>query len=592
MADSKKTCQNCKGDFVIDSEDFKFYEKIKVPPPTFCPDCRAARRMVFWNERHLFRKPDARTGKEIFSTYPKASPITIYDHDYWWSDKWDPMKYGRDVDFSRPFLEQMRKLSYEVPWASRSIKNLKNSEYCNQASDLKNCYLCFNAGAHGDTSEDCLYGVAFLNMRSSVDFYQTDGGDYCYETFSTTDCYQTFFTAESSNCRNTWFSLNCENCNDCFGCVNLRHKKYHIFNKPYSKEAYSEALKGFDLGSYKGLTAMKKRVYEFWDKFPMKYIHGTHNTNVVGDYVYHSKNVKYSFQGIEMDNVRYSQNMAMDIWDSWDYTNWGGGAELMYECISCGKDCRNLKFCFDCWPGCQDLEYSMSCHSSSNLFGCVGLNKKQYCILNKEYSPGDYKKLRAKIIEHMDSMPYTDKKGRLYKYGEFFPAEFSPLAYNESSANDYFPLNKEKAVQVGFLWRDPEVKEFSITLQAENLPDHINDTPKSILKEIIGCPSCKRAYRIIAPELEFYKRFGLPLPRKCPDCRYEDRIKFRNPIKWYPRKCMCAGKMSSDSTYLNANLPHKSHKNGDACPNSFETTYAPERKNIVYCEECYQAEII
>jgi hypothetical protein len=27
----KQTCQNCKNDFVIESDDFSFYEKIKVP---------------------------------------------------------------------------------------------------------------------------------------------------------------------------------------------------------------------------------------------------------------------------------------------------------------------------------------------------------------------------------------------------------------------------------------------------------------------------------------------------------------------------------------------------------------------------------
>lgn len=29
-----KICQNCKTQFTIEPEDFKFYEKIKVPPPT------------------------------------------------------------------------------------------------------------------------------------------------------------------------------------------------------------------------------------------------------------------------------------------------------------------------------------------------------------------------------------------------------------------------------------------------------------------------------------------------------------------------------------------------------------------------------
>jgi len=30
-----KICQNCKKEFIIEPEDFEFYEKIKVPTPTF-----------------------------------------------------------------------------------------------------------------------------------------------------------------------------------------------------------------------------------------------------------------------------------------------------------------------------------------------------------------------------------------------------------------------------------------------------------------------------------------------------------------------------------------------------------------------------
>lgn len=101
MIKETKTCQNCKSQFTIESEDFDFYAKIKVPPPTFCPECRSIRRAIFWNEHNLYKKADALTGKEIFSTFPPSSSIKIYEHDYWWSDKWDPMSFGRDYDFSR-----------------------------------------------------------------------------------------------------------------------------------------------------------------------------------------------------------------------------------------------------------------------------------------------------------------------------------------------------------------------------------------------------------------------------------------------------------------------------------------------------------
>ena len=97
-------CQNCKQDFIIESEDFNFYEKIKVPPPTWCPKCRAIRRLMWRNERTLYYNTCAFSGKKIFSMFDPETKLVVYDKDIWWSDKWDPTYYGIDYDFSKPFL--------------------------------------------------------------------------------------------------------------------------------------------------------------------------------------------------------------------------------------------------------------------------------------------------------------------------------------------------------------------------------------------------------------------------------------------------------------------------------------------------------
>ena len=99
-----KICQNCTQEFRIEPEDFVFYEKIRVPPPTWCPECRMIRRFMFRNERNLYRRKDDVSGKEIFSMYPPEVPVKIYEKDYWWSDAWDATEYGKDYDFSRPFF--------------------------------------------------------------------------------------------------------------------------------------------------------------------------------------------------------------------------------------------------------------------------------------------------------------------------------------------------------------------------------------------------------------------------------------------------------------------------------------------------------
>ncbi len=584
MNPETKTCQNCKNQFIIEPEDFAFYEKMRVPPPTWCPECRMIRRMVFRNERLLFRRKDDASGKEIFSEFPPRVKAKVYDREYWQSDAWDPIDYGRDYNFSRPFFEQFRELMYAVPWASRNIRNMVNSDYTHGASNLKNCYLCFDLG----NCEHCAYVIDANNIKECVDCTTVADDELCYECTSTDGSYQTFFSYRCEKCRDVWFSRDCIACLNCFGCANLRNKQYYIFNRPYAREDYFATLEQFGLGSHQSLEEIKKQVQQFSLSLPHKFMLSWHNTNVSGDILASCKNVHESFNVINAENVKYSQQLALGTRDSYDFTIWSEHSELMYEVLVSGDGCHGVKFTVDCWPANRDIEYSFKCASSNNLFGCVSLKKKSHCIFNKQYTKEDYFVLREKIIQHMNDMPFTDKEGRVYRYGEFFPPEFSPFAYNETLAQDFFPMTKEQAVNKGYVWRDPETREFQTTVNAENLPDHIKDVDDSILKEVIKCASCAKAFRLIPMELEFYRRMTLPLPRVCHNCRFIERTKYRNQPKFYSRTCHCAGQRSANGAYQNQGA--HSHEL-TACSNAFLTSYAPERLDIVYCEECYQEEI-
>ena len=118
---------------------------------------------------------------------------------------------------------------------------------------------------------------------------------------------------------------------------------------------------------------------------------------------------------------------------------------------------------------------------------------------------------------------------------------------------------------------------------AKYLPDNIKDTDEQILKEVIECESCRRPFKIIENELIFLKRFNLALPRKCFECRHQERFKKVNPPKLYHRQCMCGGAESPRTTV--------EHSHSGQCTNEFETSYAPERPEIVYCEKCFQQEV-
>ena len=101
MKSEIKNCQNCKCDFAIEPEDFDFYERIRVPTPTFCPMCRTIRRLSWRNEMSLYhRKCDIEGHAEtLISFIHPDEKIVVCDSKFWWSDKWDPLSYGKEYDF-------------------------------------------------------------------------------------------------------------------------------------------------------------------------------------------------------------------------------------------------------------------------------------------------------------------------------------------------------------------------------------------------------------------------------------------------------------------------------------------------------------
>src|SRR3989344_5358630 len=136
MQSETKKCQNCHKEFTIEPDDFGFYEKIKVPPPTWCPDCRLIRRLQWRNEHSLFRRKNEANGEMIISAYHPEAKIKTYDRETWWGDSWDPRDYGRDYDFSRPFFEQFRELLQRVPHMALLDSRSVNARFCNVTVEI------------------------------------------------------------------------------------------------------------------------------------------------------------------------------------------------------------------------------------------------------------------------------------------------------------------------------------------------------------------------------------------------------------------------------------------------------------------------
>ncbi len=595
MKSEEKQCQNCKQKFAIEPEDFDFYEKINVPPPTFCPDCRLQRRLVFRNELSLYKRKCDLCQKEIISMFRPDAPFTVYCPPCWYSDKWDPLSYGVDYDPSRPFLQQFYELMGRVPLNALNnfYDTLVNSDYTNFVSYLKNCYLLFNS----DYNENCFYGV---EIESSKDCYNNLAINSCELSANDVNCQKcqrTFYSIDCEASHNVWFSKNLSGCSNCFGCVNLRNKQYCMFNEQLTKEEYEQRLSEFKTSSHAEVEKLIQQARKLWSQNPVKFIHGRFNTNVSGDYIYHSKDVRDTYIATEAQNCRYCLWLLVKpMKDCWDTTEYGDGMERVYDSVTIGNGATDVRFSFLCARNVLDVDYSFLCYGGSHMFGSVSLRKKEYCILNKEYSPEDYAKLKAQIINDTKERPYTDKKGRQYTYGEMFPIELSPFAYNETSAQQFFPLNEQETKEQGYIWLAPSTKDYKIDIKAPELPGTTEETPDDITQKTIGClhegkcqEQCTTAFRILPQELRFYKQFKLPMPRLCPNCRHYERLAQRNSLKLQHRVCQCSGKTSENGTYNNtATHFHGSEK----CPNEFETTYSLNSPEIVYCEECYQQEVV
>lgn len=577
MDSETKNCQNCKKDFIIEPDDLKFYEKIQVPSPTFCPQCRLVRRLIWRNDRYLSKINCKLCGNSSFSSFTENSPYTVYCVDCIKSDKWEALDYGQDYDFFKPFFTQFAELIKRTPVRARFISStsLINSEYTNFVSNLKNCYLIYNS----DYDENCMYGSEIESSKDCVDNTMIEGCEQSYGNVNCQKCSKIFFSTDCSDSSDLWFSYDLVGCMNCFGCVGLRNKNYYIFNQPYSRESYQEKIKEFSISNFNNIADIEAKVREIYLKTPRRYMHGRQNVNASGDYIYNSKEVKKSYIATGAQNCKYCMWLIVSgVKDCWDYTEYGDKVEQIYETITIGINVSKIKFSNMVSKGSMNVEYSYGCRNVQNVFGCDGLKDKQYCILNKQYTKGEYETLIPKIKKHMEDMPFIDKKGIIYKYGEFFPSDVSPYAYNQTTAQEFFPLEKEDIEKQGFRFQEIADKNYIPTITKGNLPDSINDVPDSIVDEIIECEewekekskmrNCTKAFRITVNEFNFYKQQNIPLPRKCPNCRHYDRIQKRNPIILWHRHCMKEG-----------------------CPNEFETSYAPDRPEIVYCEKCYQQEV-
>jgi hypothetical protein len=551
-----QTCHITGKTFRVTEWEQEFLRKMgDIPPPTLHIEERHRRRLAFRNERCLYSDTCDLCKKPMVSLYNRTSPhakaskYTVYCQPCWWSDNWDTYSYGKDMDFSQPFFPQFKELSLKIPKIALVNTNSENSEYCNPCMGNKNCYLVFG----GDYNEDCYYSIFNFYTKNCCDVFWCNKGELLYDVSYGNGSYNVQYAYNAENCTDSMFLYNCRNLKNCFGCVNLNNKEYHLFNKPVKPEEYQSLIDQFQLHSHTGVQQMKQQFETFRLRFPQRATRIISCENVSGDRIFNTKNAQNCFEVTgPAEDIKDCMMAGWDLKDSMSLTHGGFKSELLYEICSNAKS-YNGAFSAFCYES-KNYRYSNMILNSSYIFGSDGIHRGEYIVLNKKYSESEYHELVGKIIAHMKSTG---------EYGEFFPMSMSPFSYNETIANDIYPLSKETVQEMGLTWHQEETRP---PQSSPDIPDSIHDVTDDILKKTLICQETGRPYRIQKQELSFYRKMNIPLPRFHFETRNRNRLKKVYPYTLYQREC-------------------------EKCNISISSPFQKSRPETIYCESCYQKEV-
>ena len=546
-----KICTVSGTEFPITQSDLDFYNKISptfgdqkfaIPTPTLCPEERQRRRLSFRNERKLYKRKCDLTSKDIVSIYNPDKPYKVYDQSVRRWDSRDPMDYGRDFDFSKSFTEQFGDLMKEVPKSNNANTKCEKSEYIMSSNMTNSSYMSSLIA----TSENILYSHCLARCNNLSDSEYSVYCDFWYWLINCTKCNNCFYCINCEDSSSLMWCTDCISCEFCINCVNLIHKKYYINNISYTKEEYMKKTVWYD--------------YNLWNIYKNQYNINTKSCfwNRINSW---SESVFCYNIGISADSCKYI-NISWKITRSYDVYRAYWGLELWYESIYLWWY-KNIYWCDCIWW--KNNIYIIDCNDCSDCFWCIWLRNKSYCIFNKQYTKEEYEVQVATIISHMQA---TGERW------EFFHPSLSPFGYNETVAQEYFPLVKGELESVWYhrsdYSSDPVIPVGAVLIHRREYDDTqwkaLRDDPQhSILKSIVICEVSGRPFVIQWAELKFYLQHDIALPSKHPDVRHEERMKLRPGRTLFLRSC-------------------------DQCSSEMLSVY-DHHVGRVYCESCYQKKI-
>lgn len=128
---------------------------------------------------------------------------------------------------------QFNELKFKVP-RQHSLKIATENCFGDNIYNSKNAWYAFDISE----CQDIGYVEESKKLHDCWDITILEESSFCYQTSSShilNNCNFCFQCLSSSDLEFCEFVMNSRNC---FGCISLNHKEYHILNQPYPKEEY------------------------------------------------------------------------------------------------------------------------------------------------------------------------------------------------------------------------------------------------------------------------------------------------------------------------------------------------------------------
>jgi len=543
-------CPITKKDWVLDEKEIEICRRFQVPP---CP-IEPQTRMMFLNGFSvgltLFWKPHAFTGQSILSSIHPDSPLKVIMPKE--ALVTDNVEYGIEYNPQKSVLEQVWGLQTTVPFNATRNTDVDESSVVVGCVKTRNSFF-----ACGSAVANCFYTLTAIFCDDSIDLNNCEKVSRSFRVGGSQNISDSAFVFESRSCFQSAFLFDCQECENCFGAVNRRHKKFLWFNEQLTEKEYKKRRVEVDLSD-------RRQADEYWQKFLglvkgeaiWPAIHGYGNIESSGERLYNCVRCEECFfehASIDCYRCRIGVNLENSCYSS------GSAYAGNYYLVTGGTYGQSLKFSSACYSG-ANLEYCIECDNCEYCFGCVSLKNKKYCIFNRQYTETEYWLLVDQIKCDMLAQG---------EYGNFWPAKASIAGFQNSVGELYIHYTKEQLEQFGALNLDPvRGQVFAPQIDSGKAKD-----AGDILEKLEDCDSfvgvpiydkvAKRHYGVLKAEYEVYKSKKLPFPTE----HYATRLMKLLDFSYGPiaEKRICASCGQETVTYNNQAFPDRR----------------------IYCQACY-----